>query len=535
MLHVSDELTDDLHAKAVEIAQLSLRCMPEADEADIQIQLAGGHPLKVGDFVSGESRLQRRYDHTPGQIRWNRRRGAVAGTTVTTLAQTARVSTIVALLGDLSTYVENLVSTFVLGREARGMFDWLEERGRRIGTRSDFLVMPIGDPLAADIFGGDQNGSESNYASNDHTHTLINGIVNNLAGRLLNADPHWPSLCGFVGDTLCHAAEKCASEPWELVGLTEPPASLAQITELLMDLRVTLAELAFGSLTIETMRGWARTGQYASAASRVARMARERAMGRGEQLRLELQTDLEGRGVPCQVLSRESDKEDAVFWPPVQLAVRVECQDVSDWFDHLDAAVSAVLAKDAGWGARTATLIVPSIGNANLRQLSISVIMSPLPDPSLYDSWSVTLGEPASTPLHDAVTEATTALQAISAIAELRMVRPLGDEPLEFAERMNAEYDEANERISRLGPDDPVIQALLEYLQNLELIVQTEINDGVANASFAARIAAGAIGEESEDYAVLLNAGVVALQWDLDPSAASRLLRQLTGDGDDPN
>jgi hypothetical protein len=71
-------------------------------------------------------------------------------------------------------------------------------------------------------------------------------------------------------------------------------------------------------------------------------------MRRGEQLRLDLQADMERRAVQCQVFSRESAKEDAVFWPPVQLAVRVECQSVSDWFGHLDAAVPAVLAQDAG-------------------------------------------------------------------------------------------------------------------------------------------------------------------------------------------
>jgi hypothetical protein len=534
MLHVSDELTDNLHAKAVEIARLSLRCMPEADEADVQIQLAGGQPLRVGDYVSGESKLQRRYDHTPGQIRWNRRRGAVAGTTVTTLAQTARVESIVALLDDLSIYFENLVSTFVLGRETRGMLEWLEERGQRIGTRADFLVMPIGDPLAAGIFGDDQNHNEANDASNDYSHTLIDGIVNNLAGRLLNADPHWPSLCAFVGDTLSGAALKCTSEPWELVGLTEPPASLARITELLIDLRVTLAELAFGSLTIDAMRGWATTGQYGSAASRVARKARERAMMRGEQLRLELQAEMERRGVYCQIFSRESAKEGAVFWPPVQFAVRVECQDVSDWLDHLDAAVSAVHAQDASWGARAATLIVPRIANANIRQLGISVITSPLPDTSLYDSWSATLGEAANTPLHNAVTTATTALQAISAIAELRTVRPLGEVPLEFAARMGGEYDGAIDSISRIGRDDPVIQALFDYLQDLELTVQTEINEGVGTASFAARIAAGAIGEESDEYTVLLNAGLVALQRDLDPTAANQLLARLDGEGPNP-
>jgi hypothetical protein len=411
------------------------------------------------------------------------------------------------------------------------MLEWLEERGRTIGARADFLVMPIGDPLAANIFGGDQNGDESNQASNDYSHTLIDGIVNNLAGRLLNADPHWPSLCAYVGDTLSGAALKCASEPWELVGQTEPPASLARVSELLIDLKVTLAELAFGSLSIEAMRGWATTGQYGSAASRVARKAQERALRRGEQLRLELQTEMERRGVRCQVFSRESAKEDAVFWPPLQLAVRVECQDITEWFDHLGTAVEAVLAQDADWGARTATLIVPKIGDVNIRQLGISVITSPLPDTSLFDSWSATLGAPASTPLHDAVTTATTALQAISAVAELRMVRRLGEEPLEFVDRMSEEYGGAVDSIGRFGRDDPVIQALLEYLRDLELIAQTDITEGIATASFAARIAAGAIGEESEEYTALLNAGLVALQWDLDPSAANQILTRLAAEG----
>jgi hypothetical protein len=529
MLHVSDELTQDLHSKAVEIASLALRCMPEAKTADVQLLMAGGYPIKVQDYVGGQSKLDRAYDYTASQIRWNRRRGAVAGTTVTTLAQTKRLATAVPLLDDLYAYLDGLVLRFVSGRFRGGAHERLVHLSGIIGERADLLVMPIEDPLATE----ERPEIDKTTQSLDHLHTLADGIINNLTSRLLDTEPHWPSLCGYVGDTLVKSSLSCEEEePWELVGLEGPPTSLANIRLLLNDLRVILAELAFGSLAFDQIFYWARAGHYGSAESQVARRAEARAMHRGELLRAELENAVNSREVPSRVLSRQRDDAGSVFWPPLQFAVEVKCENLTDWSGSLAIAVEEILAQESGWGARLETLVVPRIGARLVRQLSHGVTLSALPDIMLFDSWQ-SLGDSAETPLHDAMMSATSALHAISAVAELATVRDLEVVPVEFADTMMTQFLDAVRTIEALSEDDACIVALREYLDELEQRVQGDIDNGIsAMPSLAARIAAGAVGEEvTEEYTVHSFAMGLALQWDLDPNFAGQVLAQSETSG----
>jgi hypothetical protein len=524
MLHVSDDLISDLHAKAVEIASLALRCMPEAQTADVQILLAGGYPIRVQDYVGGQSQLDRSYDHTDSQIRWNRRRGAVVGTTVLTLAQTRRVATAIPLLEDVSAYLNGLAKRFVTGRFPSGAHERLIGLSRTIGERADLLVVPIEDPIAAE----ERAGADAAVNTHDHLHTVADGIINNLTSRLLDAEPHWPSLCGYVADTLTKSLLRCEDEePWGLVGLEAPPASLSNIRMLLADLRIVLAELAFGSLTLGEIAYWTRAADQRSALRQVARRAEARAMRRGEVLRADLENAITAHGVRSEVVARQCADADAVFWPPLQFAIEVSCEDLTSWAESLAIAVEEILAQDSGWGARLRTLVVPKVAGRLVRQLAHSVILSALPDTSLLDSWS-TLGDHAVTPLYDAVTSATSAMQAVSAVAELATVRDLQIAPVEFAESMNAQFSAAVQEIETLEVD-ACITAVRQYLDGLEQRVQRELDDGVsAMPSLAARIAAGAVGEEvTEEYTMQSYAIGLALQWDLNPGVAVQLLAQL--------
>jgi hypothetical protein len=411
----------------------------------------------------------------------------------------------------------------VTSRFRSGAHERLVGLSRTIGERADLLVVPIEDPIAAE----ERTGAGRSVDSHDHLHTLVDGIVNNLTSRLLDAESHWPSLCGYVGDTLTNSLLSCEQEePWELVGLEGSPASLSNIRMLLADLRVVLAELAFGSLTLGEVAYWTRAGDHGSALRQVARRAEARAMRRGEVLRANLENALNARDVRARVLARQRDDEDSVFWPPLQFAVEVSCENLIGWPESLAIVVEEILAQDSGWGARLRTLVVPKIGGRLVRQLSHNVISSALPDTSLFDSWS-TLGEYAVTPLHDAVTLATSALQAVSAVAELATVRDLQTVPLEFAESMTGQFSAAVQDIETFEVDE-CMMALREYLYELEQRVQQEIDNGIsAMPSLAARIAAGAVGEEvTEEYTMHTYAIGLALQWDLDPAFAGEVLAQ---------
>lgn len=531
MLHVSDEFTPDLHRKSVEIASLALRCMPEAQAADVQILLAGGYVIRIGDHTSGQSKLDRSYDHTTAQIRWNRRRAAVIGQTLALLGQTRRLATAVPLLDDLSAYLDGLVRRFASGRFRSGEQQSLMRLNRAIKERADSLVMPIEDPIAVE----ERAAAGIPTQTLDHLHTLADGIVDNLTGRLLAAQPNWPPLCGYVGDTLLSASAACEEEEaWELLGYDKPPRSLVTLRLALDNLRIVLAELAFGELSLNELSYWSRVGRGESLGSQLARRAEARAVRRGEGLRLKLEGALAARGVSCAVHSRGFKNEDAVFWPQLQLGVVVQCQDILGWSELLAVVVDEVVAQDSEWGARLRTLVVPKIGTRIVRQLSCGVTFSALPDVELLDSWQQLLADVAATPLHDSMTSAILALQAVSAVVELSTIRDLQPAVAEYVETMVTQYSGAVETIKALSDDDACILALLDYLDELQQRVQTEIDSGTsAIPSLAARIAAGAVGEEvTEEYTVQVYAMSLALQWDLDPELANGVLGELEGGGD---
>lgn len=525
--HLSDALTGDLHAAAVETARLALRCMPETEKADVKILLAGDHTIKIGDiYTDGESQLLRRYDHTSTQVEWNRRRGAISGSSLFSLAQTHRVASAVVLLQDVDVYLEALIANFVLNRYPSGDEARVSALRRVISERADALVVPVEwDTL------GTGNREPSSGVAVDHLHTLSSGIVSNLSLRLTEGVSNWGALCAYVGDTLRKAATEIqSSEPWELVGMVEPPSSLNSISRRLDELWAILAEVAFGSWELSQVRALARVGSYASSATRLASRARVRAAERASSTRDSLERSLSTVGIMTTVRMRDRPDAQAVFWPPMQLAIEVRCSSLVDWVENVDAIVAEILALDGpGVGARERTLVFPSIDGRPVRQVACTVGSTALPDAdgSLFSSWAI--GPIIPAPLHEAVSLATEALQGLSGIAELGSLRDIADgsEPDVFAREAGARLASAVSMIENLGLGDPVVSGALEYVAEIADQVQAELDDFVAaDSCYAADVAAGATGLQSETFETLAGVLMLCLQWDIDPIFANQILAQ---------
>ncbi|MGW4806899.1 hypothetical protein [Kitasatospora sp. NPDC004272] len=181
---------------------------------DVQNLLPGGIPLTFGEFTSGISHLQRRYDRSSGRVAWIRTQALIGAAAAGTTDWTARAAAAVAMLPVLHRYLTNLTRIWCLGRgrpqevaELRTLQDWADSL--TLPTDNAFLsTLPVGDTIP----GGGV----------DHLQHPVDGIANNLTQRLPHAQ-NYRALASHVGGYLrCLPSRVRDEERWHLIG-QEPP------------------------------------------------------------------------------------------------------------------------------------------------------------------------------------------------------------------------------------------------------------------------------------------------------------------------
>lgn len=522
LLHVSDRAQHDVEKATLAFARTLLRCLPMCAAVDVQTLLPGDVPIQVGDYDTGESRLQRRYDHPHTAVAWNRLRSQVATMAAGSMDPTTRAFTARTIVLDATRYLQSLTQAWCVSRGRQDEAGRLESQRSSLRARANTLMLPIN---RADLFSSRVDETAPG-PGNDDLHTLVQGIVDNLTSRLNTRDANWASLAAFTGDTLRQSlAAARGNERWDLIG-QPPPVELDQIERMLTDLHAVLAELAWGGLTPSTIVARARAGPYGGALKRVAELARTNATQRSAEQIRRLESAAQADGLHVQVYTRPLARPDSVDWPPVQAAIGVHLTTITGWDDVL-TGLSRLLEHDpATEGRRAPVLIVPLIDGHPVRLLARNMQTSLWPGHDLYDTWSEVFARPHATPLTDAVLEAHQSLQGLSGLAVLASRREDISDHESYADEESARYRNALQMIIDMSGDDVVVAEIADYLTNLGGRVQNEFDQPPTDArdTLAASVATGFTLTASEDLTTLEGLLTVSLIWDLDPSAAARFL-----------
>jgi hypothetical protein len=309
----------NLEADVRELARLLLRCVPAADRADVAALFPGGRPMRVGDYTHATSGLLRQYAYGHGSIAWNRARLRVALAMIADADATRRLDIGRRLLGDATAFLDELSAAWIRQRLTR------EDRQRlvRVLQRLDHEVEQMRPPPAATTtLGVEEVDEEGQLKTDDPLHTLLHGVVSNLPSRLIDTEPHYPSLAGFVGGTLASQLPKVEALDWRLLGLTQPPDALATVRRLLGDLHAILAELAWGDTPREALVGEAQGTSRRASLHHAAELARRGAARRLQAMAADLGQQCADSGLDAQVIVREAPSEtaNAHVWPPHALA-----------------------------------------------------------------------------------------------------------------------------------------------------------------------------------------------------------------------
>lgn len=523
LLHVSDRAQPDVDQAVRDFARVLLRCLPACESVDVQALLPGGTPIQIGDYVSGQSRLQRRYDHSATAVAWNRLRSQVAAAAAGTVDPTARALAARTLVVDAYRYTQALAQAWAVSRDRPGEAARLEAQRVSLRARADALTLPV---IRADLFNSPVD--ETAERGSDELHTLVQGIADSLTSRMHATEPNWGSLAAFTGNVLRKSLVRVGdNERWALIAEGRP-GELDLLDELLADLHAVLAEMAWGGMAPSEVVGAARAGAYPGALRRVADLARSRAAGRSRTWTIAFRAEAQAEGLNVEVWSRPSARPDGVDWPAEQIAIGVHVATIAEW-TVVPEKISQILPHDpAADGGRSPVLVVPLVDGSPLRLLARQVQTSLWPGQDLLESWTPQLGPPRPTPLTEAATQAHQALQGLSGVAALVVRRDMVPDVANYAEQEALWYRAAMQAVEELDTDDAVVAEVAGYLRGLADRVQAEFHAAPAEGStLAAGIAVGVVRGSSDDLAALDALLGLALQWDVSPGVARQLLDDL--------
>jgi len=504
-----------------ELARLLLRCVPAADRADVAALFPGGRPMRIGDYTHATSGLLRRYAHGHASIAWNRARVRIALAMVADADATRRLDTGRQLLADATAFLHELSTAWIRKRLTREDRQRLIHVQQRLDQRVEQMRPP---PAATTTPGAEDVDEEGRLKTDEPLHTLLQGVVSNMPGRLIDSKPHYPSLAGFVGGgTLAGQLPKVEALDWRLLGLAQPPAALATLRRLLEDLHAILAELAWGDTPSEALVREAQSTSRRTSLRHAADFARRGAARRLQAMVADLGRRCTDNGLYAQIMMRQEPTEtaEAHVWPPRALAILISLGNLTEWVDAQTHLVEILADLPVGEPPVT---VVPVREGKIVPSLAARYISGLWPAPDATTEWSEQLPPPHATPLANATLEAHQALQTLSAIAELARVRDI-QPPVEIAAQAAAsQFRQARQVIADL-PSDPVVDEILATLDALAGRVQEELDVPAEGDSFglAANIAKG-LEEPNEDFSILTGLSVVAHEWDIDPAGAQRLL-----------
>jgi hypothetical protein len=527
-LHISDEFQGDADAYTRDFARIVLRCFADCESVDVQALRPGGLSAGIGDHPMAHSMLKRQYDHSDQAIAWNRQRAAIAvatfGNAGTGRTDRAALATqVVELLAD---YIGDLTQVWITSRNRPA------DVRRLNGKRS--RILELTQSIAPASRGELATGLQQNVLGNDHLHSLADGIVDNFTPRLLQPESNLAALAVFVGDSLREYARAVGeTEEWALLD-TGPPSGLASIDATLQSAHAILSELAHGTTPVRRLIEAARSGRSESALDRAAEVARRAANGRHDQRWAAVRQRLVDSGLNVELLAKENATASATEWPPTQVAIGLHVRSVQDWTTRFEQ-VRETLTPPSGDAYNPRLMVIPLVNRRPVVSLSQQVISTFLPAESQYDEWANLFLEGYKTPLSESMAKAHSSLVALSGLGLLSTMRETaGLQGL--AEEMQGRFAEGMQAIEDLDPRDAPVAAVLEYLGEVAVRVQTELDNAAAQIPVEDSLCvtmtkgvmlslSGTPPTDLVDFNVFSFVSVLCLEYDIDPPTAGVLLQ----------
>lgn len=509
ILHVDDEIQGSGRDRCVALARTFNRLVPSIVKPDIEARWPGDREIRIGQYAESSSGLLRRYDHNQTTVAWNTARHAIAHALLG-VPDALRLGLAAPLIRDLVPWYREVCTRWIRGEPPAARDVALQLDAIRLNDAGYALPPSLG---SADVAFGEVN-SPTSTSMTDPLSLAITTTTDLFVRLREAANP--TALTMYVSDHLVTHTRECLSEPWHLIPNGEEPiASLNQLLETSNDLVEVLYALAADSQYAGVMRRAAARGPSRLALSHAADMARQLRRSsleiRRDQIRSAISATAPEWGVDIR-----SDEVDGYL----RFAVMLEVPSLMDWLERQEHVqnVVQVLSEDQ---AMVQFLVLPTRHSKRFDQIGFHFIRNPLPAVSI-DGWEHLVPAVHDHCLAELIRDGVRALQVLSAVAELPDEGRTHPEVVAAVELMNQLLSDSVESLTSQH-DDLANEAANELVRFAER-VQAELEGTWRGATFAAAVAGGFAGEQSDEFMLVSLLGVCSLAWPVDPESVRGLL-----------
>lgn len=512
VLHVSDTTHGDPHDRVIALGRLLLRCFPRTAHVDVKLVLPGGYDYQIGDHQLGYTKLRREYDHSELKVTWNQERMQVTNT-VLGATDTERLSAALPLMEAVSRLTRVIGNAFTAADVGDVDTNQLAEQINALGEGANQIGPRLnGRPQALGI--NEDKGPMS--LAVDPLSGLVTDLTGNVFPRLTNLE-NPEALAAHLSDhVIAKSLRRAQQEPWYLLGYDTFPESLSALeTDLHRLLAVVAAVAADSSANVALVRA-ARAGRREGALGRAADAARTLTKRRLQSRKAELEQIGKDIGCRFHVYMPTDDRYQLV---PERL-IALDMRSLIDWSESLGEVCVAL--QTAGLPGEKFVL-VPIRNGRPVESLTMSLVASLLPTGTL-GPWETDLSRPHEMPVTAALDATVASVQVVSgvlALPESQRAHSAAVEVMEDAKQGIAR----SKAIVKQVPADAITEQIDLFLNALEVdLMREESGDSAGGGIASQMLQLMTQGHQTELTIALSAVRLMALEWDIDPEAAPRLL-----------
>ena len=511
VLHFPNDLQGDPDEQAHSLGRTLLRCLPRIRSVDVQCLLPGGNELSMAGHVRGISRITREKDRSRPGAAWVQARTRIAVALVAD-ADTARLAAALPLLDEAADLARRIGTATVTKKlVAPG----LDQRLQALNDKGRNLRPPYGRSRIGDTAILEQKSPQLT----NHPFDLIVAITGNVIPWFHTRPTEYRALATYIAETVIGKNLNGAiNEPWQLVGIDGHPPSLDDLLATLDDICAVTDELANDSADTVTITKRALEGSSTRALRRAADACRAAKNDRQQERREEIQDVCRTTGLRAKLF--DSAQTSATM---IEHRVSVDLDSLLDWFaavETLEAAFSANQRLGETY------VFVPLRHDKPVPGLAMRLISRLWLDPN--PEGLERLREPHTAALTEIFDQATNELQVLSGICCLPSEQRAHVKIQDVAQVVVSRLAAACEQIRAL-PDDPVTELLLTIVGGLAARVQAENAGTSTEPNLAAQTTPRGDDGITADSRTIIATRCFALEWDIDPRAATDLLLSTTG------
>jgi len=405
----------DPHAKIVEICELLKALTPTSNILASEVITPSGDKIDASLALSWSKEIPRENLHPKTIVAWNVAFRQMLLAKVSEESLTSYVLVMSDLLVKTEQVFRKYTEKWIRGKPISGTDQIASEINHILEEVKKHAYASQVQVAEKMLSPGEERGIDESFSS------LISGILGNLAPRLLKAGngENTKGTAVFASDLVAQSERYTNSEIWRVVD-KKPEETLIAISKRLKAVSCILHEMNFDRITCTNVV--IRAAKKAGTRSRI--FAAERWCVQNSEKRYfnkikEIKSGLERQGKSVDFYYKEIDQQDSWVWPPKEVAIVFEINDLEEemfFLDEVYEVVQGVLKGDFPY------CFVPCLKGFLLDNFALHPVNNrPFPVENFKGRWGDVIGLPClSVPIIPLIDKALNACGTLSGIISCR-------------------------------------------------------------------------------------------------------------------